>query len=421
MSPTPTVLVLGSGAREHALVDALSRSPSHPRVIAAPGNDGMGGVERALVSALDVDRVVALARERGADLVVVGPEAPLVAGLGDGLRRAGIAVFGPSAGAARLEGSKAFAKALMAEAGVPTARWVATSDPVEAGAFAAELGGRVAVKLDGLAGGKGVIVCGGPAEAEAAIERLGAQGPLVVEERLEGDELSVIAVTDGRALVTLAPAQDHKRLGDGDVGPNTGGMGAYAPAPEAEGLLDEVEARCLQPILDVLAARELPYRGALYAGLMLTSDGPKVLEYNVRFGDPETQAILPLLDEDLYALLHAAATGTLEPHRARLRPGAAVAVVLASAGYPEAPRTGDGIEGFDVLPRDEARRVYAAGLRRERGKLVTAGGRVITMTGLGPDLVSAARNAYEGALSVCWDGMQYRRDIGFRALNRTIG
>ena len=417
----PTVLIVGGGGREHALVDALARSPQRPHLIVAPGNGGtVAPVERVPVN--DVDGWVALAVERSVDLVVVGPEAPLVAGLADRLRAADVSVFGPSAAAAELEGSKAFAKEIMAAAGVPTARWGAFDTPEPAIAFARTLPQAV-VKADGLAAGKGVVVADDAPQAEAAIRAafggaFGAAGHrVVVEERLFGEELSVMALCDGQALAILAPSQDHKRVGEGDTGPNTGGMGAYSPAPCAtDDVLQMVEHRCLRPVVDALHSRSRSFSGVLYAGLMLTAEGPKVLEYNVRFGDPETQAILPRLETDAYALFLAVATGRLDPSTVRFDRRAALTVVLASEGYPTAPRTGDRIEGLAEAATDADVRLYHAGTALRDGAVVTSGGRVLGVTGLGGDLAAAAAQAYAAVDKIRWPGMHYRRDIGFRAL-----
>lgn len=416
----PTVVVVGGGGREHALVHALAASQCEPRVVAAPGNGGTPN--RAAVDVSDIDGLCALAAAEAADLVVVGPEAPLVQGLADRLRADGFAVLGPSRDAARLEGSKAFSKTVMDEANVPTARWGSFTDAREAEAFARTLA-RVVVKADGLAGGKGVVVCETHDEAERAIDahlsgRHGsASRSIVVEERLEGEELSVIALADGSRVALLAPSQDHKRVFDGDRGPNTGGMGAYSPAPHGTpGLMAEVERRCLVPILDRMAERGTPFTGVLYAGLMMTADGPKVLEYNVRFGDPEAQAILPRMEDDVYEVLLATARGELGGDPVRFSDRAALTVVLAAEGYPGDVRTGDRIEGLAEAEAVEDVVVCHAGTRREGDRLWTAGGRVLSVTGLGKDLMRASDAAYAAAGRLFWPGLHYRRDIGFRAL-----
>ncbi len=429
--PMPSVLVVGGGGREHALVDALVRSPSAPKVFAAPGNAGIEEHATCVsISVGDVDGLVAFARQEGIDLVVVGPEAPLVAGLADRCRAEGILVLGPSRAAAELEGSKAFAKTVMDDAKVPTARWGRFDEADAAVAFARTLPGAV-VKADGLAAGKGVVVASSIDEAEAAIrETLGgkfgeAGRQLIVEERLEGEELSVIALADGKTVSLFAPSQDHKRAYDGDEGPNTGGMGAYSPAPRGtDALLTEVTASCLEPIVDCMASRGTPFSGVLYAGLMLTADGPRVLEYNVRFGDPEAQVLLPRLDEDAFALFVAAASGKLHE---RSRPTiaasaqAATCVVLAAEGYPASPRKGDVITGLDDAAAIEGVKVFHAGTRAEGDQILTAGGRVLGVTALGDDLLAATETAYRAVQRIAWDGMQYRKDIAHRALNRAVG
>ncbi|MCC7384983.1 MAG: phosphoribosylamine--glycine ligase [Deltaproteobacteria bacterium] len=419
------VLVIGGGGREHALVQGLLGSASRPEVIVAPGNAGIAEeVETLPIAVTELDALVRTSVERQVDLVVVGPEAPLCAGISDRLRQRGVVVFGPSAAAAELEGSKAFAKQIMVEAGVPTAAGESFEAVEPALAFSRRFEGRVAVKADGLAQGKGVVVAGEAAEAEDAIRRflgggLGAAGRrVVIEERLEGEELSVLALSDGERSVLLPAAQDHKRVGEGDTGPNTGGMGAYSPPPCAtEEILAFAEGRCLAPVVRTMKARGTPFCGVLYAGLMLTPDGPRVLEYNVRFGDPEAQVILPRLDEDLYRLLLSVAQGRLEPRPLSVSARAALTIVLAAEGYPDAPRTGDAIEGLDRVPPEAL--VFHAGTRRDdSGRVITAGGRVLAVTGLGADLTSAKAAAERGVAAISWRGMHHRRDIGWRALGR---
>jgi len=412
-----TIVVVGSGGREHALAWALASSASGPRVIVAPGNAGIG----ADFELWEEAEVATRAPREGVDAVVIGPEAPLASGLADRLRAENIPVVGPSAAAARLESSKAFAKAIMDAAGVPTARWGRFEAADPALDFARRLP-RAVVKADGLAAGKGVFIPESDEETEAAIRdlfegRFGASGrTIVVEEYLEGDELSVIALCDGTRLRRLPAAQDHKRVGEGDRGPNTGGMGAYAPAPVASPTqLEEVEARCLRPVLAEMVRREIPFRGFLYAGLMMTNQGPRVLEYNVRFGDPEAQVILPLIDEDVADLLVAAAHGMVDEGAVRSRAQHALTVVLAAGGYPAAPRTGDPISGVDAA-RATGALVFSAGVAaRADGTWLTAGGRVLAVTGLGVDSNEACERAYAGAEKIRFDGMHYRRDIGHRA------
>jgi phosphoribosylamine--glycine ligase len=424
------VLVVGGGGREHALCRKLAQSKLCTGLVCAPGNPGIERIARAApVKADDVAGLVSLARAERFDLVVVGPEAPLALGLADRLAEDGIACFGPSRAAAEIEGSKAFAKEVMARAGIPTAAFGTFTDPAPARAFAAARGGRVAVKADGLAAGKGVIVCGGEAEADRAIDAIlvnrahGAAGArIVVEDRLEGEEASVIALADGTDFLLLAPAQDHKRVGDGDTGPNTGGMGAYSPAPVVTPrLLDEVGERVIAPALRQLAAMGRPFRGALYAGLMIGPDGPKVIEFNARLGDPETQAILARLDTDLLPALLAAARGGLRGGTLAFRPEAAVTVVLAAAGYPGKVRTGDPIEGLEALPDSDELAVLHAGTAWKDGRVVTAGGRVLGVTALGATVREARERAYAACGRIRFEGMHFRRDIGARALAREGG
>jgi phosphoribosylamine--glycine ligase len=417
-------LVVGGGGREHALAEILAEGSTRPEVLIAPGNAGTAlRFENVAVSATDVPALVSLAVSRKVDLVVVGPEAPLALGLADALLAAGVPVFGASRAAARLEASKAFAKEVMDAAGVRTARGASFTELEPALAMIDALGGAAVVKADGLAAGKGVVVAADAAEAKDAVRRFlgGALGEagrtLVIEERLEGEEVSIMAIADGERYALLPPAQDHKRIFDGDLGPNTGGMGAYAPAPCAAGIFEEAGEQTIAPILAAMRARGTPFRGVLYAGLMLTAQGPYVLEYNARLGDPETEAVLPLLGEDLYPILAAAAEGRLEPRPLRLHPGAAMTVVLASEGYPEHPRTGDLIRGLERVPPEV--RVFHAGTRRSAsGEVETAGGRVLALTALGGTLAEARERVYRGVSVIEFRGQQHRRDIGARALGR---
>jgi phosphoribosylamine---glycine ligase len=418
------VLVIGSGAREHALCVALSSDPAVSALACAPGNAGT----RALAEPLPVDvadpvSVAALARDWGADLVVVGPEVPLVAGVADAVREVGLACFGPTAQAARLEGSKSFAKHVMSAAGVPTARSWPVGGPAELETAldevaAAAPGAPFVVKDDGLAAGKGVLVTPDRAAALAHGRAvLDAGHAVLIEEYLEGPEVSLFAVTDGTTVVPLVPAQDAKRRDDGDAGPNTGGMGAYAPLPWAPpGLIEEVLATVLQPTVDEMARRGEPFAGLLYAGLALTSRGVRVVEFNARFGDPETQVVLPLLETPLAGLLHAAATGTLAEHPPlRWRAGAAVTVVVAAPGYPERPRTGDPVTGADADGVLHAGTALAAD-----GGVVSSGGRVLAVTATGPDLAAARQAAYERVARVRLADAHWRTDIALAAVEGRI-
>ncbi len=406
--------MIGAGGREHALARALSQDPGVTEVHAAPGNPGIAAVATLHeVDPLDGDAVAALAEEVGADLVVVGPEAPLVAGVADAVRARGIACFGPTREAARLEGSKAFAKEVMAAAGVPTARAIVCESREEAEAALDELGAPYVVKDDGLAAGKGVVVTD---DREAAVAHAVACGRVVVEEFLDGPEVSLFALTDGTTVRPLQPAQDFKRIYDADAGPNTGGMGAYTPLPWApRGLVGQVLRDVLQPTVDEMARRGTPFAGLLYAGLALTPDGVRVVEFNARFGDPETQPLLALLDSPLGALLHAAATGTLaEVDPPRWKPGAAVGVVMASAGYPASSSSGDVITGVDAAESLEGVHVIHAGTADRDGELVTSGGRVLAVVGRGHDVAAARSTAYTGVAAIHFEGAQHRTDIAAR-------
>ncbi len=405
-------LVVGSGGREHALALALSRDPSVTEVHAAPGNPGTARVATLHdVDPLDGTAVARLARELGVDLVVVGPEAPLVAGVADAVRDAGISCFGPSREAAAIEGSKSFAKDVMAAAGVPTAMaHVCTTEQEAADALDA-FGPPYVVKDDGLAAGKGVVVTEDRAEALAHAVTCGR---VVIEEFLDGPEVSLLAITDGRTVVPMLPAQDYKRVLDGGVGVNTGGMGAYTPLPWVpDGLVAEVTDRVLQPTVDEMARRGTPFAGLLYAGLALTGRGTRVVEFNARFGDPETQPLLALLESPLGVVLKAAADGCLdEVAPLRWRPGVAVAVVVASANYPGMPRTGDPIEGIDDAEAlEEVEVIHAGTALGDDGRLVTAGGRVLAVTATGSTLAQARERAYAGVALISIDGAHHRTDI----------
>jgi phosphoribosylamine--glycine ligase len=412
------VLVVGAGGREHALSWALQRHDAIERVWITPGNAGSD--QQALtIAETDSAALIAHCQTQSVDLVVVGPEAPLAVGVADDLRQAGIAVFGPGAQGAQLEASKAWAKQLMQEAGVPTAgHWSVTSESAALDVLA-EVGRPLVVKADGLAAGKGVTVADSMEQAEAAIReafagRFGSAGShLVLEERLQGPEVSVFALCDGERMVLLPPAQDHKRLLEGDQGPNTGGMGAYAPAPllDAEGL-DQVRRRVLEPTLQALKARGIDYRGVIYAGLMLTDAGPQVIEFNCRFGDPECQTLMPLLGPELARVLQACALGRLDlAPTLSIDPRCSACVVAAASGYPDAPRKGDAIQlGFSNTAN---RQLFHAGTkRRDDGALITAGGRVLAVVAQGDSFDQAFAVAYSGLEEVQFDGITYRRDIG---------
>jgi phosphoribosylamine---glycine ligase len=400
------VLVLGSGGREHALAWKLAQSPGLTGLHAAPGNPGIATIGQCHpVRADDAEGLLALARSLDIDLVVVGPEAPLVAGLADALRLGGIAVFGPSAAAARIEGSKRFAKEVLQAAGVPTAEALAVARPP------------CVVKADGLAAGKGVYVCRTQAELDAALRAVAAfGGDFVVEELLEGEELSVFAVCDGARALPLAPARDFKRAFDGDQGPNTGGMGAYSPVPlldlDAEAIVETVHA----PVLHELAERGTPFIGLLYAGLMLTEDGPQVLEFNCRFGDPETQVILPRIDGDLLGALAAAAAGDLRESSLAASNEAAVTVVIAARDYPASSDSGSPITGLEEAEAAGAV-VFHAGTALRGGRLVTNGGRILDVTATGPTIAEARARVYAAAEKIAFDGARYRRDIAIEAAN----
>lgn len=422
------VLLVGGGGREHALAWALSRSPLLRRLRCAPGNPGIAELAECIpLRAEDVDRLSAHAISERYDLVVVGPEAPLVAGLADRLRAEGIAVFGPSAAAARLEGSKSFAKEFMARHAVPTAACWLFDDAAAARSFllSSEAPYPLVLKVDGLAAGKGVVLVDDAAAAVSALTELSALGAAssrwIVEERLFGREVSYFVLTDGRHHVELAPCQDYKRLEDGDRGPNTGGMGSYSPSVFADGAtIDSVRRHIVEPVVHGLAAEGHPYQGVLYIGLMLTSTGPRVLEFNARFGDPEAQALLPRLDGDWLELLTASARGTLEGTVPRWRDEATVCVVLASAGYPQQPHAGAVISGLERLAAlDDVWAFHAATAHTAGGAVTTAGGRVLGITARADTLAAARQRVYRAVGSVDWPDMQYRKDIAADALGST--
>ncbi|MFZ1059591.1 MAG: phosphoribosylamine--glycine ligase [Candidatus Rokuibacteriota bacterium] len=419
------VLVVGSGGREDALVWRVAQSPQVAALYAAPGNPGMARHATCVpIKADALNDLVAFAERERIDLTVVGPELPLILGIVDRFEARGLAIFGPSQSAAALEGSKAFAKTLMAKHGIPTARFQAFQDPASARRFARELGAPLVVKADGLAAGKGAIVCRAPEEADQAIALCLEQrafGPageqIVVEEFLVGEEASFFALTDGETALPLGTAQDHKTVFDDDQGPNTGGMGAYSPAPVVDARMqEEIMKTIILPTVHAMAAEGRPYRGVIYAGLMLTRQGPKVLEYNCRFGDPEHQTIMPRLQDDPLPLLHAVAKGERLPSAVRWRSEAAVCVVLASGGYPGDYRTGKPIAGVAEAEKLPGVTVFHAGTALKDGQLVTAGGRVLGVTALGADIPAAIARAYEAVAKICFEGVHFRKDIGRKAL-----
>jgi len=421
------VLLVGGGGREHALAWKLAQSPGLGRMIAAPGNPGIAAHARCVpIKDTAIDQIVALAQQERPDLVVVGPETPLALGLADRLRAAGLAVFGGSAAAARLESSKAFAKDLMARHRIPTARFGTFRDAAAARRYCRELGAPLVVKADGLAAGKGVVVCQTLEEADRAVAQclearaFGDSGlTVVIEEFLVGEEASFFALSDGTGVLPLVAAQDHKTVHDGDRGPNTGGMGAYSPAPVMDaGVQERVMREIVRPTIAAMAEEGAPYTGVLFVGLMITREGPKVIEFNCRFGDPECQAILPRLEDDLLALLLAAATGKGLPPALGFRPESAVCVVMTSAGYPGAYETGRVITGVEAAAALPGVNVFHAGTALAGGALVTSGGRVLGVQALGADVTAAIRTAYAGVERIRFDGAHYRRDIGHHALRR---
>jgi phosphoribosylamine--glycine ligase len=424
------VLVVGGGAREHALALRLAGEPRVTRIVCAPGNPGMAQVGD--IRAVDLgnpEAVLALADAERVDLTVVGPEAPLSQGLADCFNARGRMIVGPSAAAARLESSKAFAKDFMLRHGVPTARYrtCASADEATTIVRSGSFGFPIVLKADGLAAGKGVVIADDRVAAEAAItaamrdRRYGSAGDLIViEECLRGPEVSFFVVVDGERATFIGSAQDHKRILDGDRGPNTGGMGAFAPSPLMSAALQaRVMQEIVQPVVNGMSAEGHPYQGFLYAGLMLTADGPKVIEFNARLGDPEAQVILPLIDEPLVPLLTAAATGSLTGRRCRLASSARVGVVLASRGYPDSSESGRAIHGIDEAERLEGVTVYHAGTAAQNGELLTAGGRVLTVAASGGSYAEAIARAYAGVERITFDGMQYRKDIGAKAIDET--
>ncbi len=425
----PRVLVVGGGGREHALVKALGRSEKDTEILCAPGNAGIAlDAICHEVAATDIESLARLATDEKVDLTVIGPEAPLVEGIVDEFTDQGLKAFGPSQAAARLEGSKIYAKEIMAEAGVPTGGCRTATSPDEARRAISEYGYPVVLKADGLAAGKGVIIVEDETDAEEALDdffgkrKFGeAAARVLVEEHLEGEELSLIALCDGENVVPLAPAQDYKRIFDGDDGPNTGGMGSYSPVPgvgmeDVEGMVEAIH----RPVLDLMRESGDPYSGVLYAGLMLTSNGPKVLEFNCRFGDPETQAVLPRLESDLLDLLdRSAVKGGLADAKLEWHDSWAVNVVAASRGYPASSSKGDVISGLDAAIEPEGVEVVHSGTAKEGDEFVTAGGRVLGVTALGHSVAEARSSAYDAVEKIKFDGMQYRTDIAARAVDRT--
>jgi phosphoribosylamine--glycine ligase len=424
------VLVIGSGGREHALAWKLRQSPRVSEVIVAPGNAGTAaepGLRNVAVAATDIDGLLKLAQQEDVGLTVVGPEVPLVAGVVDRFAAAGLRCFGPSAAAAQLEGSKAFAKAFLARHGIPTAHYAVFTDLASALAHVRERGAPIVIKADGLAAGKGVVVAMTLAEAEAALEDMlgqqafgDASSRVVIEEFLGGEEASFIVISDGRHALPMATSQDHKRRDDGDLGPNTGGMGAYSPAPVVTPEVSErVMREVIEPTLAGMAAEGATFVGFLYAGLMIDKDGaPKVIEFNVRFGDPETQPIMLRLKSDLVDLIEAAIDGELDRVSAEWDPRPAIGVVLAASGYPGKVRSGDAIDGLDAIPRTDAKVFHAGTAFDARGRVVTAGGRVLAVCALGKDIAAARAHAYAIVDTVRYDGAFFRHDIAYRALQR---
>ncbi|HUB15573.1 MAG TPA: phosphoribosylamine--glycine ligase [Acetobacteraceae bacterium] len=422
------VLVIGSGGREHALCWALAASPLLTKLWCAPGNPGIAQVAECVgIGVLDFPTLVAFAQDNAVDLVVPGPEAPLVAGITDAMEAAGIACCGPSRAAARLEGSKSFTKEICDAAGIPTAQWERFADPEAAREFIRRRGAPLVVKADGLAAGKGVVVAASEAEALAAVDAImqarafgEAGAAIVIEECLVGDEVSLFALCDGETAICLGSAQDHKRVGDGDTGPNTGGMGSYAPAPMFPPALEQAAMRrVIEPTLAEMARRGTPFQGVLYAGLMLTEEGPKLIEFNVRFGDPECQVLMPRLMSDLLPALQAVCDGELAHFDLRWHEEAALGVVMAARGYPEAPEQGSVIRGLEHAAALPNVQVFHAGTRADAdGTIRAAGGRVLTVCGTGATLAAARDAAYAGVAAIDWPEGFCRRDIGWRALKQ---
>lgn len=421
------VLVIGGGGREHTLVWKLAQSKSVTKIYAAPGNPGMKGLAECVdLDIADLDGLADWAEKHAIDLTVVGPEAPLVAGIVDVFKARGLTIFGPSAKAAEIEGSKIFSKELMEKYGVPTAFFKVCDNLADARAFVEEKGAPIVIKADGLAAGKGVVVAMTKDEALDALDdmmghhKFGSAGNrVVIEEFMEGEEASLLAFTDGKTIVPMLAAQDHKRVNDGDQGPNTGGMGAYCPAPVMTAALKEKTVKeVLHPIVDALAKEGRPYSGCLYAGLMIKGDSVKVVEFNARFGDPETQVVLPLLQSDLAEIMAACAKGTLQPEMVEWSDKAAVCVVMASGGYPGSYKKGLPITGLKAAGAMEDVVVFHAGTREEDGKILTNGGRVLGVTAVADDIPSAQQKAYDAVDKIHFEGAHFRQDIAWRALRR---
>ena len=420
------VLLIGSGGREHALAWKLSASPLLTKLYCAPGNGGIAEVAECVPLAVaDHTAVIRFCADNSIDLVVIGPEAPLVAGLVDDLTTAGIKCFGPKRAAAQLEGSKGFTKDLCAEFGIPTAAYGRFADAASAKAYLARQTLPIVVKADGLAAGKGVTIATTRAEAEAAIDACfaGAFGKagseVVVEEFLEGEEASFFALVDGKHALALVPAQDHKRVGDGDTGPNTGGMGAYSPAAVmTPAMIERTMREIIEPTVAAMQTRGMPFKGVLFAGLMITAEGPKLIEYNARFGDPETQVLMMRLKSDLLPALLAAVDGVLDRFDLRWHDDAALTVVLAANGYPGTPEVGTEIKGLEAAASVDGVQIFHAGTRREGDRLLAQGGRVLNVTALGRTVAEAQARAYAAAARIDWPGGFYRRDIGWRAIER---
>jgi len=423
------ILVIGSGGREHALCWKIAQSPMVDTLYCAPGNGGIADVAACVdLKATDFEAVISFCREMAIDFVVVGPEDPLVAGLVDALTEADILAFGPTAGAAQLEGSKGFTKDVCAKYDIPTAAYGRFKTAAEAKAYVAEQGAPIVVKADGLAAGKGVILAQTVEEASAAIDDIfgGAFGDagaeVVVEEFLTGEEASFFVLCDGKNTLALATAQDHKAVGEGDTGPNTGGMGAYSPAPVmSDAMCDRVMAEIIEPTVKAMADMGHPFRGVFFAGLMITSDGPKLIEYNVRFGDPECQVLMSRMTSDFVPLLLASAKGELDGCTAEWRDEVALTVVMATKGYPGSYQKGDEISGIKAAERKTGATVFHAGTRLEEGILVANGGRVLNVTALGATVTEAQKTAYAAVDTVNWPGGFCRRDIGWRAVEREKG